>query len=79
MGKCAVLYQLIFFDVRDPEVTEAYVFVEAQGDCPIHLQGWHHKSFPARVKTIDILQQVQDCVLWPLEAPPFRMLRDDEQ
>jgi len=57
--------------VIHPELTECYVAVEAGGDAPIGVQGWHHKTFPASMSAIDILQSAdfRDYLLWGLEAP----------
>ena len=48
-----------------------YVAVEAGGDSPIGVQGWHHKTFPASLAVIDILlsSEFRDYLLWPLDAP----------
>ncbi len=73
MGRCEINYNLVFFDVRDPRITEAYVFVETNGDCPPVFSGWHHRSFPSTVTTSEILANIQKSVEWPSEAPPFRM------
>jgi hypothetical protein len=76
MGKASVLYQEIRFDVRDPDLTQVYVAIEARGDCPVQVQGWHHKTFPSRIPTLEIMQKMfggdDDPVLWPLNAPPGR-------
>ncbi len=70
MGQCAIAYEEIRFDIRDEQVTECYVFIGAEGDCPIGLQGWHHKTFPARISLADIcLQQIAESLAWPLQAP----------
>lgn len=54
----------------DPEVTEVYVLVEARGDSPGGIQGWHHKTFPARIPAVEILSEhFADHILWPLDAP----------
>lgn len=74
MGKCSVLYQETRFITEDEQVTEVYVRIDAIGDCPHTLQGWHHKSFPARMSAKDILDAwakgEESPLLWPLEAPP---------
>ena len=72
MGKAAVEYQEIRFVIED-ELTQAYVFCRAIGDCPTGVQGWHHKTFPKSVAVTDIFQKMfggaDDCLLWPLNAP----------
>lgn len=54
MGKATVEVKEIRF-VIEPEVTQAYVLCEAGGDCPLGLQGWHHKTFPGSRSVADIL------------------------
>ena len=51
----ATIKQIQF--VIEGELTEAYVFVEADGDAPIGVQGWHHKTFPASMSVKDILER----------------------
>jgi hypothetical protein len=57
--------------VIKPELTECYVALQAFGDSPIGVQGWHHKTFPASMPVVDILrgEDMKNCVLWPLDAP----------
>lgn len=60
--------------VIDPEITHVYVFLEARGDCPIGVQGWHYKPFPASIPVVDIMAKHMwaggdDPVLWPQKAP----------
>ena len=63
--------------VIDPEITHVYIFLEAHGDCPIGVQGWHYKAFPASIPVIDIIGkhmwlgtgEDDDPVLWPQKAP----------
>jgi hypothetical protein len=72
MGKAGYDIKEIRF-VIEPELTQAYYLVEAWGNCPIGVQGWHHKTFPKSKAVIDILEDhkkgIEDPVLWPLEAP----------
>jgi len=70
MGKAKVLVREIRFIIED-ELTQAYYFFEARGDCPIGVQGWHHKTFPKSVAVIDIIENSinDDPVMWPLDAP----------
>lgn len=55
------------------ELTEVYVFVEASGDSPIGVQGWHHKTYPISMSTESIVsewaQMGTDIILWPLKSP----------
>ena len=73
MGKCSSVFREFRFVIED-ELTQAYVAIEAIGDCPLGVQGWHHKTFPASKSVVDILNGVADgsieaFVLWPLSAP----------
>lgn len=72
MGQAAVEFQEIRFDIRDQELTHCYVLCKAVGDCPLGVQGWHHKAFPASKSALDILEAVKagdNPVLWPVQAP----------
>ncbi|NUX58700.1 hypothetical protein [Paraburkholderia youngii] len=63
------------FDVRDPDQTHVYVYIEAHGDSPFMVQGWHHKAYPASLSTSEIHQRLamgkndDSPVLWPRLAP----------
>lgn len=74
MSDCHVYYDELRFDVRDPEMTEVYVFIRTEGDCPHMLMGWHYKAFPASQTTQDIFAAMWDGkenpMMWPLKAPP---------
>ena len=66
--------QAIFKEVRfviEDELTECFVLIEAQGDSPLGVQGWHHKTFPVSVSAIEILQLFvkESPILWAQEAP----------
>lgn len=62
--------------IFEPELTEVYVHLEASGDCPLGVQGWHHKTFPAATSAVDAIRASvgldghDSAVLWPQEAPP---------
>jgi hypothetical protein len=74
MGKCEVLVKEIRFVIEE-ELTQAYYLYEAHGDCPVQVQGWHHKTFPKSVSVLEILKNrvaMDDPVMWPLEAPESR-------
>jgi hypothetical protein len=78
MGKC----QSSIKDVKvifDKGISHYYVLVEAVGDCPIGVQGWHHKAFSVKLEPGDIAMgpliymgdlSLEDCLTWGLEAPP---------
>lgn len=72
MAAASMKYREIRFVIED-ELTQVYVAIEAIGDCPLNVQGWHHKTFPASVPVIDLLGRIfkdgDDPVLWGLEAP----------
>ncbi len=66
--------QAIYKEVRiviEDELTQVYVLIEATGDSPLGVQGWHHKTFPASKNAIEILNSFtkDSPVLWPLDAP----------
>lgn len=71
MANAAVEYREIRFVIED-ELTQAYALAQALGDCPLGVQGWHHKTFPKSVPVADILAKMfgeDSCILWPLDAP----------
>jgi hypothetical protein len=74
MANTPISYDEIRLDVRHPELTQAYVFVrDMDGSFPI-VRGWHHKTFPASMSTMDIMKAwadgTEDPLMWPLMAPP---------
>ena len=74
MADTKIAYQEIRFDVRDPELTQAYVFIEnLSNDGMLGVQGWHHKTFPASMSVFDIMnawtEGKEDPLMWPLNAP----------
>jgi hypothetical protein len=68
VGKCLTIIKKVLF-VIEPELTHCYVAVDAEGDCPLGVQGWHHKTFPASMSALDILKGDFDYLMWPLDAP----------
>lgn len=71
MAAAAQKYRELRFVIED-ELTQVYVLIDALGDCPIGVQGWHHKTFPASVPVVAIVEKfggADDPVLWPLNAP----------
>lgn len=70
MGKCESSIREVRF-VIESELTQCYVLVEAIGDCPIGVQGWHHKTFPASMAAVDILnsKDFRDYILWAQNSP----------
>jgi hypothetical protein len=49
------------------------VHIEALGDCPLGVQGWHHKIFPASIPIDQLISKMfsgdDEPVMWPLKAP----------
>lgn len=72
MGKCSVVYRELRFVIED-KLTQVFVLMDAVGDCPLGVQGWHHKAFPPSNPVQDILGEMfgngDDCMLWPQKAP----------
>jgi hypothetical protein len=71
MGKASMATKELRFVIED-ELTQVYVLIEAIGDCPLGVQGWHHKTFPASHSVLDILRDIarsDDPVMWSQEAP----------
>lgn len=57
--------------VIEPELTHCYVRIEAYGDCPIGVHGWHHKAFPPSVTGVEAYADaVAEGITWPLDVPP---------
>lgn len=73
MANTVIAYQEIRFDVRDPEITHAYVLVENVSRDGFPVGGWYHKVFPARMSTLDILKAwaagEEDPIMWDQGAP----------
>lgn len=72
MGKAG--YSVLEFRfVIEPELSQCYVYVRAEGDCPFGVQGWHHKTFPASKSLSDVVKMwsdgAEDPIMWPLSAP----------
>lgn len=69
MGKCSSTIEEVRFVFA--ELTECYVRVYADGDCPFGVQGWHFKAFPPTRTMDDILKTdlVNDYLIWPQKAP----------
>ena len=74
MGKCSIEYKELRFVIEN-ELTQVYILCDAIGDCPLGVQGWHHKTFPKSVNIADILSKMftgadrDDPVMWPQKAP----------
>ncbi len=70
MGKCSSTIREVRFIIGD-DFTECYVAVDAEGDCPMGVQGWHYKVFGKSIAAVDILtaEHFGDHLLWPQKAP----------
>ena len=74
MGKCTSKITEIRFVIEE-ELTECYIAVDAAGDCPIGVQGWHHKTYGASRSCQSILDEIgqgESYLLWPQDAPDDR-------
>lgn len=70
MGRASMTFRELRFIVED-ELTHCYVFIEAHGDAPLGVQGWHHRTFPPSYAVVDIIsKELSQAALWGLEAPP---------
>jgi hypothetical protein len=75
MANTIINYDEIRFIVTDPQFTDVYVYISARNDVPIHVQGWHHKRYPANLPTSHvhaILMTTKDDspLYWPIKPPP---------
>lgn len=74
MADTEIAYEELRIDVRDPELTQVYVFINnISNDGLLGVHGWHHKTFPARMSMLDILREwangKEDPLMWPQKAP----------
>ena len=73
MGKCTSTIQEIRF-VFEAELTQVYARIDADGDCPLGVQGWHHKTYPASKNAAAILKGIgaaDDPLLWSQRSPDW--------
>ncbi len=72
MGKASMEYKELRFIIED-ELTQVFVAIQAHGDSPLGVQGWHHKTFPVSKSVLDIMKAMfedgDNPVLWSQEAP----------
>ena len=72
MAKCEAVFKEVRFEIQ-PELTQAFFLIQAVGDCPIGVQGWHHKTFPASMNCTQILQRIErgeeDPLMWNQGVP----------
>jgi hypothetical protein len=57
--------------IIEKDLTQCYVYIDAYPDAPFFLQGWHHKTFPASMSVVDIINtwKDDDPMMWPNAAP----------
>jgi len=74
MGDCYLFHDEIRFSVRHPDITEVWVYIRGEGDCPFQCIGWRYKAFPSSVKTHEILTMWsngdENPLEWPRMDPP---------
>lgn len=73
MGACHTYIREVRFVIED-ELTQVYVLVHDEGDCPMGVRGWHHKTFPKSKTVQQIITEAFEgpddgYLLWPLNAP----------
>lgn len=74
-----VNYNVIVFDVSDPDTTHVYVRIDPVPgdpcDCDPHVFGWHHRAYPSYIPTAQLHDQVlfrtpeHDPLMWPNCGP----------
>lgn len=69
MGNCLLHFDEIRVSTRNPDVTEAWVYVRGEGDCPFQVIGWRYKAFPLNVTVLEILTQWASDEINPLDWP----------
>jgi len=60
--------------VFEPELTQVYIFVRdlTPIETPVGVAGWHHKTYPKTLSTLDILNKMRkgdDPIMWDKGAP----------
>ncbi len=75
MAWAGMLYKELRFIIED-DLTEVYIAIEALGDSPLGVQGWHHKTFSKKYSVLDLMKMWEardekfgDPVLWEKDAP----------
>ena len=60
-------------NVEDPEITQVYILIKGDQNCPHTVNGWHHKTFAASMSMLNIMHNWADGeeqpIMWPLKAP----------
>jgi len=70
MANSQVIYKGIRF-ILENELTQCYVRCEVEGDSPIGIVGWYHKTFPKSKNCVDIMNNLDkdSPMMWPLNHP----------
>jgi len=63
MGKASFTIKEERFVIEE-ELTQVYVAITTEGDSPIGVQGWYHKTFPASKSVLDIVSE-----MWTKDNP----------
>jgi len=74
MANTIIAYEEIRFDIRDEQITHAYVLIRnVSNDGMLGVEGWHYKAFPARMSVSDIMDEwkagKEDPLLWSQKVP----------
>lgn len=74
MGHCSVFFDEFRAIVSDPKLTQIYIFIRGEGDCPFQALGWHYKDFPSTVTPMEVIQMWSDGtenpLTWERKNPP---------
>ncbi len=70
MADSGAIFREVRFIIKD-NFTECYVAIDATGDAPLGVQGWHYKVFEPTQNCKDILDTFveESPVLWAQKAP----------
>lgn len=78
MGDCHIFYDEIRISLRQPDLTETWVYIRGEGDCPFQCVGWRYKAFPRLVTAADVMTMWQNGdespLDWPRMDPPPTVL-----
>ena len=74
MANTKIAFQELRMDVRDPDFTHVYVFVENLSRDGFPIEGWHYKAFPASMSTLAIMEAwakgEENPLMWGYKTPP---------
>lgn len=75
LGRATMSYREVLVRLED-EQTRVFVFIEASGDVPFGLHGWHAKSFAPSYTALELLsmwvaraEKFGEPALWPQGKP----------